>query len=59
MDILRNRLTDSNDSIMSLISASNSENSLVICPLIYGNLARFIAGVNEDSKTSLKKANVN
>ena len=58
MDFLRNQLQSRNDSIMTLLCSSRSINSLVIAPENYGNLARFVSGVNETDKKSLAKINV-
>ena len=44
---------------MQLIKASNSFNSVVICPQKYGNLARFLSGTNNYNYQSMKNKNVN
>lgn len=46
VDYLRNREDDEGDSIMTLLSASNPSQSLVICPDNKANIARFINGIN-------------
>lgn len=46
VDYLRSRENDEGDSIMTLISASNPSQSLVICPDNKANIARFINGIN-------------
>jgi hypothetical protein len=57
--LARNRLFDDNDSIMDLIHTPTSDTSLVICPEKYGNLARFISGINNNYKEMKKKKNQN
>ena len=57
--LARNRLFDDNDSIMDLIHTPTSDTSLVICPEKYGNLARFISGINNKYKEMKKKKNQN
>jgi [histone H3]-lysine27 N-methyltransferase len=42
IDSARNHLFTKNDSIMVLLRATSSLNSLVIVPQKYGNLARFL-----------------
>lgn len=54
----RNRLFDDNDSIMDLLRATHSKDSLVICPETRGNLARFISGINNYDEKSKAKQNV-
>lgn len=54
----RKKLFDTNDSIMDLIRTPSSSTSLVICPDKKGNLARFLSGINNYNKNSLKKQNV-
>lgn len=49
---------ESNDSIMELIKAPSSVDSLVIRPQKYANIARFISGVNNHKQESMKKVNV-
>ena len=53
---LKNKIFDNNDSIMDLITCPNSILSMVICPKKYGNLARFISGIN--NKKNKQKQNV-
>ena len=55
VSLARNRLFDENDSIMDLIHSPTSDTSLVICPEKYGNLARFISGINNKYKILKKK----
>ena len=57
--LLRKKIFDHNDSIMELIRTPSSDTSLVICPEKYGNLARFISGVNNFKEELKKKQNVN
>jgi len=57
--LARNRLFDDNDSIMDLIHTPTSDASLVICPEKFGNLARFISGINNKYKEMKKKKNQN
>ena len=52
-------LFDDNDSIMDLIHTPTSDTSLVICPEKFGNLARFISGINNNYKEMKKKKNQN
>ena len=59
VSLARNRLFDENDSIMDLIHSSTSDISLVICPEKYGNLARFLSGINNKYKLLKKKKNQN
>ena len=44
-----------NDSVMELIHSPVSDTSLVIIPVNYGNLARFLSGINNEKKTKRKK----
>jgi hypothetical protein len=46
VDFLKNREYDDGDSIMTLLTASNPSQSLVICPDKRSNIARFINGIN-------------
>lgn len=46
VDYLTNRENDDCDSMMTLLSAENPSDSLVICPDKRGNIARFINGIN-------------
>ena len=59
VSLARNRLFDDNDSIMDLIHTPNSDISLVICPEKFGNLARFLSGINNKYKLLKKKKNQN
>lgn len=59
VDFARNRIFDKNDSIMDLLRTTRSKTSLVICPEKYGNLARFLSGINNLEKGAKKKQNVN
>lgn len=43
---------------MDLLRTSSSSNSLVICPELKGNLARFISGINNFNDKSIKKQNL-
>ena len=54
----RDKLFDSNDSIMELLKTSSSSTSLVIYPATRANIARFISGINNYDKLGLKKQNV-
>ena len=56
--LARNKLFDKNDSIMELLKTPSSATSLVIVPDKRGNLARFISGINNVDKDSIKKKNV-
>lgn len=58
VDYARNRIFDQNDSIMDLLRTTRSKTSLVICPEKYGNLARFLSGINNSEKGAKKKQNV-
>ncbi|KAI5676400.1 hypothetical protein M9H77_07350 [Catharanthus roseus] len=58
VDYLKNREYDDCDSLMTLISAKDPSNSLVVCPDKRGNIARFINGVNNHSPESRKKKNL-
>ena len=44
---------------MDLIHTPTSDTCLVICPEKYGNLARFISGINNHYKEMKKKKNQN
>jgi hypothetical protein len=59
VSLARNRLFDDNDSIMDLIHSPTSDTSLVICPEKFGNLARFLSGINNKYKLLKKKKNQN
>lgn len=56
--LLRKKIFDKNDSIMELIRTPSSNTSLVICPEQYGNLARFLSGINNYDAKLKKKQNV-
>ena len=56
--LLRKKIFDKNDSIMELIRTPSSNTSLVICPENYGNLARFLSGVNNYDSKLKRKQNV-
>ncbi|EHA8589025.1 putative Histone-lysine N-methyltransferase ATXR5 [Cocos nucifera] len=58
VDYLVNREHDDCDSMMTLLSATNPSNSLVICPDKRGNIARFINGINNHNQESRKKQNL-
>jgi len=56
--LLRKKIFDNNDSIMELIRTPSSDTSLVICPEKFGNLARFLSGINNFDINLKKKQNV-
>ncbi|KAK4745421.1 hypothetical protein SAY87_011733 [Trapa incisa] len=58
VDYLRNREHDEGDSIMTLLSASNPSQNLVICPDNNANIARFINGINNHTPEGRKKQNL-
>ncbi|KAJ4957947.1 hypothetical protein NE237_025058 [Protea cynaroides] len=58
VDYLSNRENDDCDSMMTLISAADPSQSLVICPDRHGNIARFINGINNHTQNGKKKQNV-
>lgn len=58
VDFARNRLFDTNDSIMDLLRTNRSSSSLVICPESRGNIARFISGINNSKDRAQLKINV-
>ncbi|KAI3866802.1 hypothetical protein MKW92_050387 [Papaver armeniacum] len=58
VDFLKNREHDDGDSMMTLISASDTSQSLVICPDKRGNIARYINGINNHSPEGRKKQNL-
>ncbi|KAG9452679.1 hypothetical protein H6P81_005583 [Aristolochia fimbriata] len=58
VDYLKNREHDDGDSMMTLISAADPSNSLVICPDKRGNIARFISGINNHTPEGKKKQNL-
>lgn len=58
VDYLRNRENDDGDSMMTLLSASNPSQSLVVCPDKRSNIARFINGINNYTPEGRKKQNL-
>ncbi|KAL6127536.1 hypothetical protein ACLB2K_070901 [Fragaria x ananassa] len=58
VDYLKNRENDDGDSIMTLLSAADPSKSLVICPDKYGNIARYINGINNHTREGRKKQNL-
>ncbi|KAJ6748742.1 HISTONE-LYSINE N-METHYLTRANSFERASE ATXR6 [Salix purpurea] len=58
VDYLKNRENDDGDSMMTLLHADNPSQSLVICPDMRGNIARFINGINNHSQEGRKKQNL-
>ncbi|XP_042481958.1 histone-lysine N-methyltransferase ATXR6 [Macadamia integrifolia] len=58
VDYLRNRENDDGDSMMTLISAADPSQSLVICPDKRSNIARFINGINNHTPNGKKKQNL-
>ncbi|KAL3524430.1 hypothetical protein ACH5RR_017264 [Cinchona calisaya] len=58
VDYLKNRENDDGDSMMTLLSAADTSNSLVICPDERSNIARFINGINNHTPEGKKKQNV-
>ena len=52
VDIARNQIFSKNDSIMDLLRTQRSSTSLVIYPEKFGNLARFLSGINNTNKKS-------
>ncbi|KAK9291880.1 hypothetical protein L1049_019831 [Liquidambar formosana] len=58
VDYLKNRENDDGDSMMTLISAADPSQSLVICPDKHGNIARFINGINNHTPDGKKKQNL-
>ncbi|VVB13824.1 unnamed protein product [Arabis nemorensis] len=57
VDYLKNREKDDCDSIMTLLLSEDPSKTLVICPDKYGNIARFINGINNHNRFSKKKQN--
>ncbi|RZS09461.1 hypothetical protein BHM03_00040560 [Ensete ventricosum] len=51
VDYLKNREHDDCDSMMTLLLAKDPSDSLVVCPDKRGNIARFINGINNHSRT--------
>ncbi|KAK7243333.1 hypothetical protein RIF29_38126 [Crotalaria pallida] len=58
VDFLKNRENDEGDSIMTLLSASDPSQTLVICPDKRSNIARFINGINNHTPEGKKKQNL-
>ncbi|KAJ7965310.1 putative Histone-lysine N-methyltransferase ATXR6 [Quillaja saponaria] len=58
VDYLKNRENDDGDSIMTLLSASDPSQTLVICPDKRSNIARFINGINNHTPDGKKKQNL-
>ncbi|KAL9334592.1 hypothetical protein Peur_071773 [Populus x canadensis] len=58
VDYLKNRENDDGDSMMTLLHADNPSQSLVICPDMRGNIARFINGINNHTQEGRKKQNL-
>jgi len=50
VDYLRNRERDDCDSMMTLLLARESSQSLVICADKRGNISRFISGINNHTQ---------
>ncbi|KAI4317120.1 hypothetical protein L6164_025024 [Bauhinia variegata] len=57
VDYLKSREHDDCDSMMTLLLATDSSQSLVICPDKRGNIARFISGINNHTQEGRKKQN--
>ncbi|KAG2309971.1 hypothetical protein Bca52824_021528 [Brassica carinata] len=57
VDYLKNREKDDCDSIMTLLLSEDPSKSLVICPDKYGNISRFISGINNHNRFAKKKQN--
>uniref|UniRef100_A0A1J3HR49 [histone H3]-lysine(27) N-methyltransferase n=3 Tax=Noccaea caerulescens TaxID=107243 RepID=A0A1J3HR49_NOCCA len=57
VDYLKNRENDDCDSIMTLLLSEDPSKTLVICPDKYGNLSRFISGINNHNRYGKKKQN--
>lgn len=58
VDYIKNREHDDCDSLMTLLLATDSSKSLIICPDKRGNIARFINGINNHTPESKKKQNL-
>ncbi|XP_028790840.1 histone-lysine N-methyltransferase ATXR6-like [Neltuma alba] len=58
VDYLRNRENDDGDSMMTLLSASDASQTLVVCPDKRSNIARFINGINNHTPEGKKKQNL-
>ncbi|KAF7834169.1 putative Histone-lysine N-methyltransferase ATXR5 [Senna tora] len=50
VDFIKNREHDDCDSMMTLLLATDSSKSLVVCPDKRGNIARFINGINNHTQ---------
>ncbi|KAF3561154.1 hypothetical protein DY000_02019401 [Brassica cretica] len=57
VDYLKNRENDDCDSIMTLLLSEDPSKTLVICPDKYGNISRFISGINNHNRFGKKKQN--
>ncbi|XP_022741490.1 probable Histone-lysine N-methyltransferase ATXR5 isoform X2 [Durio zibethinus] len=57
VDYIKNRENDDCDSMMTLLLATDTSKSLVICPDRRGNIARFINGINNHTVEGKKKQN--
>ncbi|KAL1222259.1 Histone-lysine N-methyltransferase ATXR5 [Cardamine amara subsp. amara] len=57
VDYLKNRENDDCDSIMTLLLSEDPSKTLVICPDKYGNISRFINGINNHNPFGKKKQN--
>ncbi|KAJ0629402.1 putative [histone H3]-lysine(4) N-trimethyltransferase chromatin remodeling SET family [Helianthus annuus] len=58
VDYIKNREQDESNSMMTLLLATNPDESLVICADRRGNIARFISGINNHKPESRKRKNV-
>ncbi|KAG9444393.1 hypothetical protein H6P81_015733 [Aristolochia fimbriata] len=58
VDYLLNRENDDCDSMMTLLLTEDLSKSLVICPDVRGNIARFINGINNHTPEGRKKRNL-
>ncbi|KAJ7959376.1 putative Histone-lysine N-methyltransferase ATXR6 [Quillaja saponaria] len=58
VDYLKNRENDDGDSMMTLLSASDPSQTLVICPDKRSNIARFINGINNHTRDGKQKQNL-
>uniref|UniRef100_A0A7N0TDW0 SET domain-containing protein n=1 Tax=Kalanchoe fedtschenkoi TaxID=63787 RepID=A0A7N0TDW0_KALFE len=57
VDYLKNRDCDNSYSLMMLLEATNPAEDLVICPDKFGNISRFLSGINNFRRESRKKLN--
>uniref|UniRef100_Q8VZJ1-1 Isoform 2 of Histone-lysine N-methyltransferase ATXR5 n=1 Tax=Arabidopsis thaliana TaxID=3702 RepID=Q8VZJ1-1 len=57
VDYLKNREKDDCDSIMTLLLSEDPSKTLVICPDKFGNISRFINGINNHNPVAKKKQN--